>query len=315
MNESKQNRGRLQIIIAMVTFGTIGAFAKNIPLAPAEIALYRAIIAFFCLSIFLLFRKNGFQLTQIKGKTGRLFLSGVAIGVDWILLFEAYERTSVALATLSYYFAPTVVIIASAIFFKERLTVKQVICFIASTIGLAFVINVNGSGSSDLTGVLYGLGAALFYAAIVMFNKAAGEIDAIVRTWVQLGSAFAVLLPYVLFTSGFHIAELNSGGWFSLLFVGIVHTGIMYCLYFTSLSHLKGQQAAILSYIDPMVAILVSVFWLNEPITLMQLTGGAIILVFTMINELKIVEWKKSYKRESKSSDRSPEDTATASRG
>lgn len=287
-NPYKQNIAKLQLILAMIAFGTIGAFVKMIPLSSAEIALYRAVIAFAILFLYILLKKNFSNLTQIKGNLLPLFFSGIAMGFDWILLFEAYKYTSVALATLSYYFAPTVVILASAFLFKERLTKKQVFCFFASTIGLVLVVNVKGGGSNEFIGILYGLGAAIFYAMVVLINKATGKIDVIIRTWVQLAVSSLILLPYVMLTSGFHVIGIHSKGLFSLLFVGIVHTGIMYCLYFNSLSYLTGQQAAILSYIDPMVAVLVSIYWLEESITPMQLLGGAIILVFTMLNELRI---------------------------
>ena len=76
-------------------------------------------------------------------------------------------------------------------------------------------------------------------------------------------------------------------GWICLLVVGLVHTGITYCLYFSSLKELPGQETAILSYIDPLVAVLVSVLLLHEPMTMPQLIGGALILGFTVWNELE----------------------------
>ena len=298
---SKQNTARLQIILAMAAFGTIGAFVKNIQLPAAEIALYRAVIASVCLFLFMLAGGKLSALPSAKGMLWMLFLSGAAMGFNWILLFEAYRHTSVALSTLSYYFAPTVVIIASAALFREKLTAKQTVCFLASTAGLVLVIGVSGGGG-DMTGVLCGLGAALLYAAVVLMNKAAVGVGGVIRTWVQFTSAAVILLPYVFFTCGFHIAELNSAGLFSLLIVGTVHTGIIYCLYFASLAYLKGQQAAILSYIDPVVAVLVSVLWLGESITRMQLAGGGMILFFAAINELRFDRaqaiWKPGAKKE-----------------
>jgi len=225
---------------------------------------------------------------MLKKSIWKLFLSGGVMGINWILFFEAYNHTTVALTTLSYYFAPTVVIIASSILFREKLNVKQVICFLASTAGLVLIIGVSSGGGNDLVGILYGLGAALLYAIVVLFNKSLGEIHGIVRTWLQFASAVLVLGPYVYYTCGFQVAGLSSSGLVNLLIVGVFHTGVIYYLYFSSLAVLKGQQAAILSYIDPLVAVIVSVFILGESITILQLTGGVMILVFTLVNEIKI---------------------------
>lgn len=174
---------RFHIIIAMVSFGTLGIFVKHIPLSSAEISMWRAIIACMVLLLYVIGTNRWSHFRHMdKRKLARLFLSGVAMGFNWIFLFEAYRYTSVALSTLSYYFAPTIVVIASAIFFKERLNTRQIVCFLASTAGIVLIIGVSGGGSDDMVGILYGLAAALLYATVVMFNKATGKVDGISRT-------------------------------------------------------------------------------------------------------------------------------------
>ncbi len=279
-------RARWMFIISMVAFGTISIFVKGIPLSSAEIALYRAVIACIVLFFYLLLTGRLGQLRVLKTAGLLLFLSGAAMGFNWILLFTAYRYTTVALSTLAYYFAPTLIILGSVFFFRERLCLRQILCFLASTAGLVLIIGVSRGGTSDSIGLLFGLGAALLYAVVVLLNKKAGAIDGITRTWIQFASAALVLTPYVALTGGFRLASLHTGGWINLLILGLFHTGIMYALYFTSLSSLDGQNAAILSYIDPAVSVLVSVFFLREPITALQLLGGAMILVFAMLNEL-----------------------------
>ena len=87
-------------------------------------------------------------------------------------------------------------------------------------------------------------------------------------------------------TSGVTLGNLNGIGWVNLLIVGLIHTGVTYCMYFSSLKELTGQKAAILSYIDPLVAIMISVTILGESMTLWQMIGGILILGFTLWNEL-----------------------------
>lgn len=283
-----QGSARLKVLVATATFGTIGIFVKNIPLPSAELAAYRAVIAAAFLFVLIFLQKRTAAFSQARGKLPLLFLSGLAIGVNWILLFEAFRYTSVAIATLSYYFAPTVVVIASALLFREKPCLRQTLCFFGSTAGLVLVINVSGGSPAGFTGVLYGLGAALLYATVVLLNKATGEIDALIRSCIQFASASVVLLPYVFLTAGFHFTALTETVLLSVALVGVVHTGLMFYLYFSGLSLLLGQQAAILSYVDPLVAVLLSMLWLKEPISGLQLVGGGMILAFTLLSELRL---------------------------
>lgn len=280
-------KAKLEIIGAMAAFGTLGAFVRHIPLASGELALYRACIAALAIFCWQVFRGQLIQLEEVKKELPLLFLSGAAIGINWILFFEAYRYTTVALATLSYYFAPVIVTAASPFLFKERLTPRQIFCFIMSTLGLVLVIGVSsGRGSHDLLGILFGLGAALFYASVVLLNKSIRRVSGMSRTLLQFLAAILVLTPYVWLTGGFHLDKLELSGAVNLLIVGVFHTGICYCLYFSSLRYLRGQEASILSYIDPMVAVAVSVVALNEPISLFQGVGGVMILGFTILNEV-----------------------------
>lgn len=279
---------KLKIITSMVVFGTIGFFVKNIPLSSGEIALFRASIASAAIILYQLMSGKRIRLSEIENDLPLLFFSGAAMGFNWILLFEAYNYTTVSLATLSYYFAPAIVTIACPILFKEKLTAKQVICFIMSTVGLILVIGIDSaSGTSNIKGICLGLGAAVFYATVIILNKYIKNVTGIDRTLLQFFASIIVLVPYVLATSGINLKSAGSTGTIYLLIVGIIHTGIMYCLYFSSLKDLKGQEAAILSYMDPLVAVIVSVVILNESITIMQIMGGLLILGFTLLNELK----------------------------
>ena len=155
-----------------------------------------------------------------------------------------------------------------------------------STTGLVLITGTSGGGSDDLLGIAFGLGAAVFYATVMLLNKFIKGVMGLHRTFIQFLSAIVVLVPYVAITSGFTLGGLNSTGWTCLLVVGIIHTGITYCMYFTALKELPGQKVAILSYIDPLVAVLVSVIWLQEAISLPQVIGGVLILGFTLWSEL-----------------------------
>lgn len=274
-------------VLAMVIFGTLAPFVRNIGVSSGELALYRAVMGAGLIWIYLLAKgKNPFS-GGLKREILLLLLSGGAMGVNWILLFQAYRYTSVSTATLCYYFAPVIVTALSPVLFRERLTRKQLFCFAMATLGLVLITGLEPSaGSANLTGILFGLGAAVFYAAVILLNKYIRSTAGIQRTFLQFLAAIVTLIPYVAATGGVTLSRLDGTGWLCLLVVGILHTGITYCLYFSSLKALPGQRAAILSYIDPLVAVLISVTVLREPMTWQQALGGGLILGFTLWNAL-----------------------------
>ena len=282
----KENISKALMAFAMLIFGTLAPFVRNINVSSGELALYRAVMAALLVGVFLLVTRQKIPFKSIKKELLLLLLSGAAMGFNWILLFQAYKYTTVSVATLSYYFAPVIVMIVCPLLFKERFTKKQIVCFVMSTAGLVLITGTAGGGAQDLIGIAFGVGAALLYATVMLLNKFIKGVTGLHRTLIQFLAAIVVLVPYVVFTSGFNFVALDKVGWICLLVVGIVHTGITYCMYFSSLKELPGQEVAILSYIDPLVAVLVSVIVLKEGITVPQIIGGALILGFTLWSEL-----------------------------
>ncbi len=286
---NKQKTARLMLIVSMAIFGTLGLFVRHISVSSGELALYRAVMAAILIGFYLLITGNKIPFRNIKQDVPLLLASGMAMGINWILLFEAYKYTTVSVATLSYYFAPVIVTLVCPILFKEKMTIKQVICFVMSTLGIVMITGIGDVSVSGkhVVGILFGLGAAMFYATVILINKFIKGVDGLHRTFLQFIAAIMILLPYVIATGGMNLHLLDGIGWGSLLVVGIVHTGITYCLYFSSLKELSGQKVAILSYIDPLVAIVISVTLLGESMTAMQAIGGVLILGFTLWNEVK----------------------------
>ena len=279
---------RVMLALSMAVFGTLGPFVRAISVSSGELALYRAVMAAVLLALFLVVTKQPIPFGKIRKELPLLMLSGVAMGFNWILLFEAYKYTTVSVATLSYYFAPVIVTLVCPLLFREKMGKKQWICFIMSTLGIVLITGIGdlSAGSSHFKGICFGLGAACLYATVVLLNKFIRGVAGIHRTFLQFLAAIVVLIPYVASTSGMTLHTLTAKGWCCLLVVGLIHTGVTYCMYFSALKDLPGQKAAILSYIDPLVAVLISVAVLGEQMTVMQAIGGALILGFTLWNEL-----------------------------
>ena len=283
----EEARARLALIASMTVFGTIGIFRRQIPLPSSFLAMMRgAVGALFLLLVMLLLRRRP-DKTAIRKNLLLLIVSGVAIGFNWILLFEAYNYTTVATATLCYYFAPTFTILLTPVFLKEKMRAKP-LCVAASLIGMVFVSGVleADGGAGELRGVLLGLGAAVLYASAVLMNKRLSPIDAYSKTMIQLFAAAVVLLPYVLLTGGMAQLSFTPMTLLMLAIVCIVHTGIAYALYFSSFERLPAQTLALFSYIDPVVAVLLSALLLHEPMTLLMGIGAVLILGAAIWSEL-----------------------------
>jgi drug/metabolite transporter (DMT)-like permease len=285
----KETNAKASLILAMVIFGTIGIFRKYIPLPSGIVACARGILGVAFLLIFIKLKKIKMDKNSIKAHLTILLVSGGFIGLNWVLLFESYRYTSVAVATLCYYMAPIFVMIVSPFLLKEKLTVKKVLCVIVALIGMVFVSGVIDGGIKDvseLKGILFGLGAAALYASVVMMNQKLGKVPTYDKTIIQLGAAAVVLIPYIFLVEDLSAITVTPLILIMLLIVGVVHTGIAYALYFGSMNGLKAQTVALFSYIDPIVAIILSAMFLKEPMTIYSGIGAVLVLGATMISEL-----------------------------
>lgn len=279
--KSNDRRSVLMMVSSMIIFGTIGIFRRSIPASSAFLAFARGILGGLCILVFLRFRKSPDRESIPRRTLPGLIVSGMLIGINWMLLFEAYNHTTVAVATLCYYMQPTIVMLLSPVLFRERLTAKKAACAAVAIIGMVLISGVLDNGASqagDFRGVLLGLGAALFYSAVVILNNRITGIDACRKTAVQLFSAGIVMLPYLFLTGPAGTEGFSASAAALLLVVGIVHTGIAYVLYFGSMDGLRVQTVAILSYIDPVSALLFSAFLLREPLSVLNVIGAVMII-------------------------------------
>ena len=253
-------------ISAMLIFGTIGIIVKFIPLDASEIAFYRSILALLVISLYFIIKKEKLKFNLKKSTLILLLLSGIGIGLNWIFLFESYDYTSLSISTVCNYFAPIILIVGAFEFKKD---------------------------SNNLIGIILSLLAAVLYAVVILINKKINFVDGIERTFFQFLSLAIVLLPYTLFTTGFNIFKLSINNLLWLLLLGVVHTGIAYCMYFTSIKDMSGQKISILSFIDPVTSIMLAFFIFNDQLTGFQLVGALLILFATIFSEIRIKKVKK----------------------
>ncbi len=281
-------------ILAMTIYGTIGIFRKYIPLSSGLLVFARGLIGGLFLLGFVKCRGGSFRLGVGKKAFWLLVLTGFALGFNWILLFEAYRFTSVSVATLCYYMQPTILILLSPALFKEKLTVKKGICALIAVGGMVCVSGVIDAshtlGTADITGICLGLGAAVLYAFIIILNKKTPTPNVYGKTMVELFSSTVILVPYLLLTEDFTTISLDPVAIIMVLVVGILHTGVAYAMYFGSIQRLPSQTVAVLSYIDPIVALLLSFAVLGESMSPLQLVGAVLIIGSAAVSEVNILE-------------------------
>ena len=279
----------IKLSLAMLIFGSIGVFRRYIPLSSAWMACVRGVIGTVFLLVVVAASKKRVDQKAVRRNLLPLLISGTAIGINWILLFEAYRYTTVAIATLCYYMAPVIVIILAPILLKEKMTVKKSVCAAVAIIGMLLVSGIFDGGATaggSGKGIFFGLGAACFYATAMLTNKFIKDISAYDKTIVQLGVAATVVLPYSLITGGVQeFTNLTVPQVLLLLAVGIVHTGIASWLYFGSMDKLSGQTIAVYSYIDPAFAVVLSVAVLGENPGVLGIIGAVLILGSTLLSE------------------------------
>ena len=287
MKLSPSARARLSIILAMLIWGSIGLFRRFIPLSSGLLAEVRALGGVVFLLLWTAIRRQKITLPSLRKNALPLLLSGSFIGINWILLFEAYRYTSVAVATLCYYMAPMIVMLLAPFLLHERLTKKKLICLGVSLIGMAMVSGVFGSNDgSSLRGISLGLAAAVFYASVILTNKRISGIASMDRTVAQLGVAALIVLPYALLTGEMTALSMDANALLMLLIVMIVHTGAAYALYFSSMDRLPAQTTALMSYIDPVSAILLSALVLKEAMNPVSVIGTVLVLGAVIACEL-----------------------------
>lgn len=279
------NRAKSSFLGAMAIFGTVGIFVRYIPLPSASVAFVRGAMGFLflILSMALFGKKPDF--VAIKKNLPILLISGAAIGGNWILLFESYRYTTIAVATICYYLAPVFVVLASPLV-GERLTGRKLVLPAVALVGMVFVSGVLKGGVSGGKGIIFGVGAAILYASVMLLNRKLKAVSAYDKTAVQLGAAAVVILPYCLLSGGLGMEQMSATGYILLAVVGIVHTGFAYWLYFGAMGDMDSQSIAIFSYLDPVIAILLSALWLREPLDWHGILGAVLILGSALCSEL-----------------------------
>lgn len=286
----KENQyARVKILISMILFGTMSIAVRSVGLPSAVLALLRAAIGGVAIIVFSALKGNRIDFGAIRKNFLLLLTSGVMLGFNWILLFEAYNYTSVATATLCYYLQPVILILVSPLLLKEKLTLKKSLCILVALCGMVLVSGVleGGFSGDNRYGILLALGAAVLYAAIIICNKRMGPMSSFDRVASQLLLSVPAMLGYVLLNGQLRGIGFTVETALWVLVLGVLYTGVTYMLFYGSIPYVSSQTTAILSYVDPATAVLVSIIFFGEPMTFLMVLGAVLILGAACVSELK----------------------------
>ena len=277
---------RTKYIIAVVLYGTIGMFLRYVSLPSELVAMCRGSIGSVFILLYLKRRHQGLDWKAIRANRFWLIISGISLGMNWIFLFAAYTHTTVAVASLCNYMAPIIVVIIAPMVLHEPLNLKKIPCVVAAFVGIVLVSGVWSGELGRISGVFMGLGAAFFFVIIVICNRKIQGISAYVKAVVQLAISALTILPYVIIHNWGKPMQADLRSVLIILMLAILHTGVAYCLYFSGMATLPVQTLAVLGYLEPVVSVLCSAFFLHESMGIAGWIGAILILGAAVISEI-----------------------------
>lgn len=284
--EPSLGRERAKYITSVVLYGTIGMFLRYVSLPSELVAMCRGIFGSIFILAFLAFRHTKPDGKAIKKNLKWLIISGICLGLNWIFLFAAYMETTVAIASLCNYMAPLIVIVVAPLVLHEKLEVRKLPCVLAALIGIILVSGVTEGGNGNPLGIVFGLSAAVCFVIIVICNRNLKDISSYDRSIVQLALSAVTILPYFIIHNLGKELYVSPGSIPIVLILGLLHTGVAYCLYFSGMATLPVQTVAVLGYIEPVVAVLCSAIFLAEPMTVSGWIGAILIIAAAVVSEL-----------------------------
>ncbi len=278
----------LMFVAAMLIFGSNGVFASMLDMSGAQLVLMRTLIGGAVLLIIILISRSRTPREVLLREKWRLLFAGVCLGANWALLFEAYNLMNVSLATLTYYTAPVLVLVLAPFVLKERQNSLAYVGMLVVVVGMLLVVGTDfGEGGVTVTGLVVGLGSAVFYAMLMLVNKKISGVSGLNLTFIEIIIAAVILLPYVFATSGGVPLPTDARGIFALLFLCTVNTGFACWLYFSSMNRLPAKAVALMGYFDPVSALVFSAVFLDERLSTVQFIGAVLVLAGALVGQLR----------------------------
>ncbi|MGW0769756.1 DMT family transporter [Streptomyces sp. NPDC002676] len=280
---TSQNKGTAQLTTAMVLSGTLGVFVVESGASPFDVVFFRVLFGALALGSYVVargwLRGHGFTPRTL----GLAVLGGVFIVFNWVLLFQAYENTSISVATVVYHTQPFYVVLLGALLFRERLTAAKVGWIALAFAGLVLVSGVTpadftSGGGTYLTGIGQALLAALLYGLSTLVTKRISGVRPHLIALVQVLVGIPLLLPF----ADFGAMSGTGWRWGWLAGLGLIHTGVMYVLMYAAYAKLPTSKIAVLAFVYPAVAMVMDWAVYGHHIGLVQALGVPLIVTASL---------------------------------
>lgn len=275
------NGGIWRMVVAMGLSGTIGWFVLMSGQSAQTVVFFRCLIGGLALLGWLSWQGAWQRLTSAA--IGWLLLGAAALILNWLCLFSAYRASSISVATVVYHVQPFFLILLAALAQKELPNWSKLWWLLLAFLGVALASGFNFGALRSVmpAGVMLAVAAAFLYAvATLATRKLVGAPPAQIAG-LQLILGAAVLAPLANFSP----AALAWQSWSSLLILGLVHTGLMYNLMYAAFQRLPAGMIASLSFIYPIVAIVVDRVFFHTMLSSTQMLGISLILFAVVANQ------------------------------
>lgn len=273
-----ETRGTVELTLAMVLSGTLGVFVVESGASPFEVVFFRCLFGALALGAYSLargfFTGHGFTAKKL----GLAALGGVFIVFNWVFLFEAYEATSISLATVVYHTQPFFLVLLGAVFMRERISGGKLAWLAVAFGGLVLVSGVRPGDTASLKGLGFALAAAVLYALATFVTKRITGVRPHLIALVQVLVGLPLLLPF----ADFGAAAGLGAGWLWLVGLGLIHTGLMYVLMYAAYAKLPTAKIAVLAFTYPAVAMGVDWAVYGHHIGLVQALGVPLIVLASL---------------------------------
>ena len=291
---SNKNYGVIKLLLAMLLMGTVGYFVIETHQKAHNVVFFRCLFGVLCLAPYCFFTGMFKDSNITKKKIFLIFISGIFLVSNWIMLFSSFKHSSISVATVIYHVQPFFFVIIWSIINKEKIAKEKLLLMLFAFIGVIFVIDVFNNkialNSSYFFGAILALVAALFWAISAVLVKRIEGIKPQITVLIQLTIGTIVILPFVDFSSITNIKEIQ---WTYLIILGIVHSCLVYILMYSSYKTLSAPVIAIMTFIYPCVAILVDMIAYSKTLSPMQWVGIFMILSSSLISSQNIQFFKK----------------------
>ncbi|PYB69189.1 hypothetical protein DMB44_00035 [Thermoplasma sp. Kam2015] len=214
--------------------------------------------------------RNGLKLREFF--RWPVLVSGVLLGINWISFFYAVDIMPVSMAVVIYYSGPAIAIYLSFIA-GERPNMMAMIggSFSFAATALMFLQSVNLS----LYGFAVAMISGLSYAMIAIISRKA--VDRLRSSDLVMYQTLIVLImtaPFLAFMR-FHLTYVNVA---LIIFAGVFQTGLALILWYDSQRRIGIQTVSVLSYLDPVFAVIFAFLILGQKPTILAVISVSMIL-------------------------------------